>query len=143
VWIIWIAGRWLPRLILGLGVVLVVAGAVLGAIAIDLERHTDRVGRNVLLDGEPIGGTSFGVLTQRLAVQADAYAAQPVRIELDGGQISTTIGGLGYTLDAQSTLDLITAETSGMGFWEEVSAWISRVREPVAIATLHTAAPLI
>ena len=133
---IWVAGRWIPKLILaGLGgLILVVAPLV--AFFIDQSLHEGRVARNVVLDGVPVGGLPLTELAATLAETAGEYAARPLVIEFDDLEIRSTAGEYGFGLDVDATLAAVEAVDAANGGWSQFTGWVARLRRPATVGSL-------
>lgn len=131
-------GRWWPKLAVGAGLLLVLVGVGLGLVVLDVQRHENRVPRNVTLDGESISGTLLSEIQRMLSEQADRYAERPMHIDLGDGQISASYGAFGYELDVEATYAAIAAVGRTDGVWSSIEDWIERQRNPVDVTTRFT-----
>ena len=90
-----------------------IVGLLLAAWGIDTATGGDVV-RNVELAGEPVGGDERSELDAAI----DAYAAQlattPVRLVASAGELETTAGDLGVTVDVDATREAVLE--AGRGF---------------------------
>ncbi len=82
----------------------VLAGAVLGAWALDQYVHRDQVVRNVALDGVGIGGLDQDDLRGRVELVAARYAETPVEVYLPGAELSGTTAEFGIAVDVEATM---------------------------------------
>jgi vancomycin resistance protein YoaR len=90
---------------LTLVVVVGLAVVVVGAWAVDLKRHEDKVLRNVTLAGHEVGGLDAARLRRVVATVADEVPTRTVEVKAPGGGFSTDAATLGVVVAERSTVD--------------------------------------
>jgi len=81
--------------------------------------HTDKVPRNVELDGRAIGGFGEADLEARVGNLAGYYGDTPVEIQSGDRTLETTVGGLGAVVDQEATVDAALAIGQGPVVWAQ------------------------
>ena len=84
---------------------LILAAVISAAWAIDHARLKNRVARNVVVAGVPIGTLDPEDAKTSLDQLATDFPKTPVVISADGLELNTTIGDLGYSVDVDQTMD--------------------------------------
>ena len=86
---------------------LILAAVISAAWAIDHARLKNRVARNVVVAGVPIGTLDPEDAKTSLDQLATDFPKTPVVISADGLELNTTIGDLGYSVDVDQTIDVM------------------------------------
>ena len=117
-------------------VVLVVGGWLIGYV-IDNNSHNGKVMRNVTLtfpDGRyedaHIGGLSKLALQNLLSDIAEEHASRPVRLQMESGDQTFTMGDLGFGIDVDRTVNEALHPGRIGNFFERASKWVGSMLEP-------------
>lgn len=86
---------------------------------VDGRVHTDKVPRNVQLDGRAIGGFGEADLEARVHNLAGYYDDTPVEIQSGDRTLETTVGELGAVVDEEATVDAALAVEQGPVVWAQ------------------------
>ena len=121
---------WKLAVLIPLGVVVLVFGGWLIGYAIDNGSHSGKVMRNVTLtfpDGRykdvGIGGLSESALRELLAEVAEEHASRPVRLRMESGDETITMGDLGFGIDVDRTVEDALRPGRIGSFFERAGKW--------------------
>jgi len=98
---------------------LVLVAVVVVPWVVDGRVHSDKVPRNVQLDGRAIGGFGEADLEARVRNLAGYYGDTPVEIRSGERTLETTVGQLGAEVDEQATVDAALAIEQGPVVWAQ------------------------
>ena len=127
---------WKLAVFIPLGVVVLVFGGWLIAYAVDNGSHSGKVMRNVTLtfpDGRyedvGIGGLSESALRELLAEVAEEHASRPVRLRMESGDETITMGDLGFGIDVDRTVEDALRPGRIGSFFERAGKWAGSMLE--------------
>ena len=122
---------------------LVLVAVIVVPWVVDGRVHSDKVPRNVELDGRAIGGFGEADLEARVHNLAGYYPDTPVEIRSGDRTLETTVGRLGGEVDQEATVDAALAIEQGPVAWaqrlleDEVAPVVLTMRTNPAIAALQ------
>jgi vancomycin resistance protein YoaR len=130
-------------LILLAAVPVVVAAALIGAWLVDRDAHQGEVARNVVLDGEAVGGLDGAAIEARVAALSERYNGQPAELQSEADQVVASNGDLGFAVDQDATLAAVLAAGRADSLPREFVSWARSFIRPHEVEPTYTFDPEI
>ncbi len=110
-------------LILLAAIPVVLAAALIGAWVMDRNSHEGEVARNVVLDGEAVGGFDDAEVEATVASLSQRYDGQPAELQSDADAVVASNGDLGFSVDQEATIAAVMAAGRSESLPREFVTW--------------------
>ena len=128
-------------LILLAAVPVVLAAALIGAWVMDRNSHEGEVARNVVLDGEAVGGFDDAEVEATVASLSQRYDGQPAELQSDADAVVASNGDLGFSVDQEATVAAVMAAGRSDSLPASSSPGLGPSSSPTRSSRLTTSIP--
>ena len=128
-------------LILLAAIPVVLAAALIGAWVMDRDSHQGEVARNVVLDGEAVGGLDDAEVGARVASLSQRYDGQPAELRSDAKAAVASNGDLGFSVNQEATLAAVMAAGRSDSLPQEFVSWARSFIRPHEVEPAYSFDP--
>lgn len=130
-------------LILLAAVPVVLAAALVGAWLIDRDAHQGEVARNVVLDGEALGGFDDAETEAAVTALSQRYDGQPAVLQSGADSVVASNGDLGFSVDQEATLAALLEAGRSDSLPREFVSWARSFIRPHQVEPTYSFDPEI